>query len=91
MPLTATVLMVEAIDGESVTVNLKVNDGTSDVIDQDYRAGYRPSHDDLKKDVQANLILQMQAAIDRYKAEEDVKGNLLYTAMADEIKAGLVL
>lgn len=91
MPLNATVTMVDAVNGESVTVNLKLNDGTTDVIDQDFSVQYRSSHDGLQKDVQPELLNLMQAEIDRFKVGDSLKKDSEYTSMAANIQAGLVV
>lgn len=93
MALTAIVTMKSAsksIDRMSITANLKVNDGLSDVIDKDYSASYRPGLDDgIKIDIEASLQKQMQKEIDEYKAGDLEMQNADFIAVKNNLETNL--
>jgi len=89
MALTATVTKVGVISSDKdifqVTLNLKVNDGTSDVIDQDFSHQYSKfSNLDTIEVVQERFRVDMQQTIDFYKDADQINiSTALATAITD--------
>ena len=77
MALTATVTKVGVVSSDKdvfqVTLNLKVNDGTTDVIDQDFTNRYSKGNNlDSLEIVQERFRVGMQKAIDFYKDADQI-------------------
>ena len=94
MALTPTVTKVSVVGGDEdihqVTLNLKVNDGASDVIDQDFSVQYRPSHDSVPR-LTENLQNNMQEAIDAYKSHDQIFDSAALNNAVTNIQANLVM
>ncbi len=77
MALTATVTKVEVASSDKdifqIVLNLKVNDGTSDIIDQDFTHRYRKGNNmDTIEVVQERFRVDMQKTIDFYKDADQI-------------------
>lgn len=94
MALTPTVTMISAIKSSggmfTISANLKVNDGTSDVIDKGFSIIFRDKTI-IKQDAQKKLFLMMQEEIDLYKAGKVLSQNPLYTKIKNNIESALVM
>ncbi len=94
MPLTATVTKVSVEGAEenihNITLNLKVNDGTSDVIDKDFTVEYKMSHDD-RPTLRRELIDKMQDEIDVYKNHKDIDDSAALATDITTIQSSLVM
>ena len=94
MPLTPTITMIGAVKADSsitITANLKVNNGVGDVIDKDFSAIFRKTHNDIVKDVQQDLFKQMQVEIDKHKAGVLIEEDARFLAMKNNIETNLVM
>lgn len=94
MALTATVTKKNITSSKtgyfSIVLNLKVNDGSTDVIDKDFGASYRSEHDVLSE-VRDSIQAQMQAEIDNYKDGNTMSGNAQLATAISTIQSNLVL
>lgn len=73
----------------SVTVNMILKDGTTDVLNQDFHVKYRTGDNIANK--KAVLQAEMQGVIDNYKAEQLIFSAIAFTTMCTQIQNGLVL
>lgn len=94
MALTATVTKVSVTGAEEdihdITLNLKVNDGTSDVIDEDFTVEFKVSHD--SRDVlKQELIDKMQKKIDVYKNHKTIDDSAALASDITTIQSSLVM
>lgn len=93
MALTPTVTMLSAgknVGRITITANLKMNDGLTDVIDKDFSASYRPGLDDgIKIDIEAALQKQMQKEIDDYKAGDLEMKDSNFIAIKNNLETNL--
>lgn len=72
-----------------VTINMKITDGTTEVLNQDFSVKYRTGESIAIK--QNELIAQCQAAINKYKAELQIYNAASFTTMCNNIQTGLSL
>ncbi len=94
MALTPTVTKVSVTgveeDIHSITLNLKVNDGTSDVIDKDFAVEFKVSHDN-RAVLRQRLIDQMQKEIDVYKNHKVIDDSAALASDITTIQSNLVM
>jgi len=93
MAMTATITKISAVKERGhveITLNLKVNDGATDVIDQDFtewfskRALNSTMTPDTIEDVQERFRLKMQESIDNHNDETPMpSASNLSIAIAD--------
>ncbi len=94
MALTATVTKVGVVSSDvgyyTITLNLKVNDGVSDVIDKDFSVNYRTSWDNVS-DLEELMRIQMQKEIDTYKAADTISQSSALSTSVTNVQGSLVL
>ena len=95
MALTATVTNVGVISSDKdifqVTLNLKVNDGTTDVIDQDFTNRYSKINNlDTIEAVQERFRVDMQETIDFYKDSDQIFLSAALASAIVNLEASLV-
>ena len=95
MALTATVTKVGVISSDKdifqVTLNLKVNDETSDIIDQDFTHIYRKGNNmDTIEVVQERFRIDMQKTIDFYKDADQINLSAALATAVTNLEASLV-
>ena len=73
----------------NITMNMILTDETVEVINKDYSIRYRTGDDIGEKTNQ--LIEQMQADIDKYKAEQAIYTNAQLDTAVSTVQAGLVV
>jgi len=96
MALTATVTQIDVnssdTDDYTITLNLKVNDGTSDVVDQDFSNKYRKFNNfDSLKEVEKRFIKDMQKVIDNFKQSDTQSKSVDLATSVTNIQKGLTL
>ncbi len=74
-----------------VTLNLKVNDGVSDIIDQDYSQIFNKRKNDTVAKVKERFRSQMQASIDEYNDPITPPSDSKIATAISEIENSLVL
>jgi len=93
MALTATVTKKSVTEVQSklwtVTINMILKDGTSEVLNKDYAINYRPGDSIAAK--KNAWIAMMQADIDKYKGEKTIKNASALNTVVTNVKAGLEL
>ncbi len=94
MALTSTITKVSVIGAEEdvhvITLNLKVNDGASDVIDKDFTITYKPSHDS-RAVLRQRMTYQMQKEIDVYKNHKVIDDSAALASDITTIKNSLTM
>ncbi len=94
MALTPIVTKVDVTgagaDLHNVKLNLKVNDGGGDVIDQDFSVVYRTSHDTVSV-LQQKIQNQMQLVIDAYKSHDLISTSVGLSNAIGNIQSGLTM
>ena len=94
MALTPTVTKVSVTGGDGnihqVTLNLTVNDGATDVINQDFSVQYRPNFDSVPRLIE-KLHVQMQTAIDAYKSHKQIFDSPALNNATTNIQNNLVM
>lgn len=94
MALTSTVTKVSVTGGEEdihlITLNLKVNDGASDVIDKNFTTIYKISHDS-REVLRQRLVDQMQKEIDTYKNHEVINDSAALATDITTIQSSLIM
>ncbi len=87
MAMTATITKISAVKERGhveITLNLKVNDGATDVIDQDFTEWFSKRTSDTVEDVQERFRLKMQESIDNHNDETPMpSASNLSIAIAD--------
>ena len=94
MALTSTVTKIEAqkVNGEfTITLNLKVNDGTSDVIDRNFTEIYSKRKNDTLAIIRKRFRAQMQATIDEYKSGDVVISSPNFVAALTQLENSLIM
>lgn len=93
MALTKTVTKKSVTNPQSklyiITFNLKVSDGVSNVIDQDFSCEYRTGEVVTAK--VAEITEKMQICVDRYKAEQVIFNSAGLDNAVSNISGGLIL
>ncbi len=94
MALIPTVTKVSVAGVEEdvhvITLNLKVNDGASDVIDKDFTVTYKISHDS-RAVLRQRLVDKMQKEIDVYKNHKVVDDSAALGNDITTIQGSLVM
>ena len=95
MALTATVTQAGVTSSDKdvfqVTLNLKVNDGVVDVIDQDFTNRYSKINNlDTLEVVQERFRVDMQQAIDFYKDAEQISNSVALATAVTNLETSLV-
>lgn len=94
MPLTSTVTMVSAgktKDGIfKISANLKVSNGTTDVIDKEFSICFRDKKI-IKQDAQKKLLNMMQEEINLYKEGKTLSNGTLYKQIKANIESSLIM
>lgn len=95
MPLTATVTKVGVISSDKdvfqVTLNLKVNDGVSDVVDDNFIHQYSKFNNlDSLEVVQERFRVDMQQAIDFYKDADQISNSAALDTAVTDLETSLV-
>lgn len=72
-----------------ITFNLLVTDGATEVINQDFSCEYRQGENVSQK--VAEITEKMQAAIDRYKAEQVIFNSAALDTAVNNISGGIIL
>lgn len=95
MILTATVVKVGVVSSDKdifqVTLNLKVNDGTSDIIDQDFTHRYSKGNNlDTIEVVQERFRVDMQKVIDFYKEANQISVSAALSTAITNLELSLV-
>jgi hypothetical protein len=87
MAMTATITKISAVKERGhveITLNLKVNDGATDVIDQDFTEWFSKRTGETIADVQERFRLKMQESIDNHNDETPMpSASNLSIAIAD--------
>lgn len=87
MAMTATITKISAVKERGhveITLNLKVNDGATDVIDQDFTEWFSKRTGETIADVQERFRLKMQESIDNHNDETPMPSSAkLSTAITD--------
>ena len=85
--MTTTITKISAVKERghvSIILNLKVNDGATDVIDQDFTEWFSKRTSDTVEDVQERFRLKMQESIDNHNDETPMpSASNLSIAIAD--------
>jgi len=85
--MTATITKISAVKERGhveITLNLKVNDGATDVIDQDFTEWFSKRTGETIADVQERFRLKMQESIDNHNDETPMpSASNLSIAIAD--------
>jgi len=95
MALTASVVLDNVTSSEedvfNVTLNLKVNDGTNDVIDQNFTQLYRKRNNlDTIAGIQEQFRIAMQDTIDLYKSADQIATSVALSNSITALEASLV-
>ncbi len=94
MPLIPTITKIGVRKENGVfiiTLNLKVNDGTSDVLDNNFSEIYSKRNSDTVVNVQERFRQQMQAFIDDYKSGTTQPSNADLLTTITKLKNSLIL
>ena len=87
MAMTTTITKISAVKERgyvAITLNLKVNDGATDVIDQDFTEWFSKRTGETIADVQERFRLKMQESIDNHNDETPMpSASNLSIAIAD--------
>ena len=93
MTLAVTVIKKSVIKNMdklwNITINMTLIDESVEVMNKDYSIRYRTDDDIGAKTNQ--LITQMQADIDKYKAEQAIFANAQLDSAVSTVQAGLVI
>lgn len=71
----------------NISVNVKLNDGSTDVFDRDFSFQYTKGDAVNKK--YAELLANIQAAIDIYKAEQALYNNAQFATIVTNLQSAL--
>jgi len=73
-----------------VTMNLRVNDGTANVIDKNFSFIYKSRSDDIAR-ITAKLRGDMQVEIDTYKSHDQILDKAAISDASTQIQNDLVM
>jgi hypothetical protein len=92
MAMTTTITKISAVKERgyvAITLNLKVNDGATDVIDQDFTEWFSKRTSDTVEDVQERFRLKMQESIDNHNDETPMPSSAKLSTAITDLEASL--